>query len=174
MSKYTEAFKMSVIKKHLEEEIPVRQLSRDLEINISLIKLWVKKYNTNGFINKKSKTTVFSSEFKLKVLNYQQEYSLSDRETAIKFGIAEHGTVGAWRRKYITGGISDLKDMRGRPSKMPKSVIPEKPREEWTKDEELAALKAENLYLKKLWALIQEEQEQTKAKEKENSEPAAN
>ena len=34
MSKYTEAFKMSVIKKHLEEEIPVRQLSRDLEINI--------------------------------------------------------------------------------------------------------------------------------------------
>ncbi|WP_022933515.1 transposase, partial [Treponema bryantii] len=93
MSKYTEAFKMSVIKKHLEEEIPVRQLSRDLEINISLIKLWVKKYNTNGFINKKSKTTVFSSEFKLKVLNYQQEYSLSDRETAIKFGIAEHGTV---------------------------------------------------------------------------------
>ena len=140
MSKYTEAFKMSVIKKHLEEKIPVRQLSRDLEINISLIKLWVKKYNTNGFINKKSKTTIFSSEFKLKVLNYQQEYSLSDRETAIKFGIAEHGTVGAWRRKYITGGISALKDMRGRPSKMPKSVIPDKPREEWTKDEELAAL----------------------------------
>ena len=36
---------------------------------------------------------------------------------------------------------------------MPKSVIPDKPKEEWTKNEELAALKAENLYLKKLWGL---------------------
>jgi len=174
MSKYSEEFKICVIKKYLDEGIPIRKISRDANINISLVKLWIKKYNTNGFINTKTKKTIFSSEFKLKVLNYQQEYSLSDRETAIKFGIAEHGTVGAWRRKYMTGGIAALKDARGRPQKMPKSVIPDKPREEWTKDEELAALRAENLYLKKLWALIQQEEEQKKAKEKENSQPSEN
>jgi transposase len=57
---------------------------------------------------------------------------------------------------------------------MPKSVIPNKPKEEWTKDEELAALRAENLYLKKLWTLIQKENEQIKVNEKENSEPVEN
>ena len=57
---------------------------------------------------------------------------------------------------------------------MPKSVIPDKPKEEWTKDEELAALRAENLYLKKLWALIQQEEEQKKVKEGENSLPSKN
>ncbi|MGN0739131.1 MAG: transposase [Treponema sp.] len=174
MSKYTEEFKVFVIKKYLEEGMPIRKISRDTNINVSLVKLWVKKYTANGFINKKTKKTVFSSEFKLKVLNHQQEYSLSDRETAIKFGIAEHGTVGAWRRKYMTGGIAALKDARGRPKKMAKSLIPDKPREEWTKDEELAALRAENLYLKKLWTLIQQEEEQKKAKEKKNSQPSVN
>ena len=47
-------------------------------------------------------------------------------------------------------------------------------KEEWTKDEELAALRAENLYLKKLWTLIQKENEQIKVNEKENSEPVEN
>ena len=174
MFKYSEEFKISVVKKYLDSKISVRQLSRQLEINKSLIQLWINKYNTNGFINKKEKTTIYSSEFKLKVLNYQQENGLSDRKTAIIFGIAEHGTVSAWRKKYIERGITALKDSRGRPSKMPKSVIPNKPKEEWTKDEELAALRAENLYLKKLWTLIQKENEQIKVNEKENSEPVEN
>ena len=90
MSKYSEEFKISVVKKYLDSKISVRQLSRQLEINKSLIQLWINKYNTNGFINKKEKTTIYSSEFKLKVLNYQQENGLSDRKTAIIFGIAEH------------------------------------------------------------------------------------
>lgn len=174
MSKYSEEFKISVVKKYLDEKIPLGKLSEELEIHRSLILLWIRKYNTNGFINKKGKTTAFSSDFKLKVLNYQMETNLSDRQIAIKFGIAVHGTVGAWRKKYLAGGIAALNDARGRPKKMPKSVIPDKPREEWTKDEELAALRAENLYLKKLWALIHEEQEQMKAKEKESSEPVEN
>ena len=174
MSKYSEEFKISVVKKYLDDKIPILELARELEIDRSLILLWIKKYNANGFINKKGKARVFSSGFKLKVLNYQAETNLSDRQTAIKFGIAEHGTVSAWRKKYMAGGIAALKDARGRPKEVPKSVIPDKPREEWSRDEELAALKAENLYLKKLWALIQKEQEQTKAKEKESSEPAGN
>ena len=174
MSKYTEEFKILVVKKYLDNKMPIQELAKELKIHRSLILLWIKKYNRNGFINKRGKTKIYSSEFKLKVLNYQMETNLSDRQIAIKFGIAEHGTVSTWRKKYIAGGVAALKDARGRPKKMPKSVIPDKPREEWTKYEELAALKAENLYLKKLWALIQEEKEQITAKEKENSEPVEN
>lgn len=50
-----------------------------------------------------------------------------------------------------------------------KSLIPNKPREEWTKDEELAYLRMENDFLKKYLALVQEEdkkkQQQKKDKE---------
>ena len=46
-----------------------------------------------------------------------------------------------------------------------KSLIPNKPREEWTKDEELAYLRMENAYLKKLWALIQEDEKQRQKEE---------
>ena len=44
----------------------------------------------------------FSGEFKLKVLNYQQEHHLSDLRTALIFDITNAGTICAWRKKYIT------------------------------------------------------------------------
>ena len=92
------------------------------------------------------------------MLNYQQEHHLSDLQTALIFGITNQGTICAWRKKYITGGTEALFQKQGRRSKMPKkSLIPNKPREEWTKDEELAYLRMENEYLKKLTALIQED-----------------
>ena len=63
MSKYSEEFKISVVKKYLDDKIPILELARELEIDRSLILLWIKKYNANGFINKKGKARVFSSEF---------------------------------------------------------------------------------------------------------------
>ena len=173
MSKYSKELKIKIVLEHKNEKLGWRTLERKYGICGSLIKQWISQYELLGdFI---TPTRHFSGDFKLKVLNYQQEHHLSDQNTALTFGITSKATISAWRKKYITGGTEALFQKQGRYSKMPKkSLIPNKPREEWTKDEELAALKAENLYLKKLWALIQEEQEQTKAKEKENSEPAAN
>ena len=55
MSKYSEEFKISVVKKYLDDKIPILELARELEIDRSLILLWIKKYNANGFINKKGK-----------------------------------------------------------------------------------------------------------------------
>ena len=51
-----------------------------------------------------------------------------------------------------------------------KSLIPNKPREEWTKDEELAYLRMENDYLKKYMALVQEDdrKKQQQKKDREN------
>ena len=50
-----------------------------------------------------------------------------------------------------------------------KSLIPNKPREEWTKDEELAYLRMENEYLKKLTALVQERKQREKDSKKKKS-----
>ena len=49
-----------------------------------------------------------------------------------------------------------------------KSLIPNKPREEWTKDEELAYLRMENEYLKKLTALVRKENNGKKTQRRKN------
>ena len=102
------------------------------------------------------------------MLNYQQEHNLSNLATALIFGITNQGTICAWRKKYITGGTQALFQKQGRRSKMPKkSLIPNKPREEWTKDEELAYLRMENDFLKKYMALVQEDDRKKQQQKKD-------
>ena len=168
MSKYSEEFKLKIVKEHKETHIGAKSLQRKYGVRHSQIEQWIAQFELTGTFTKP--TRHFSGEFKLKVLNYQQEHHLSDLQTALIFGITNHGTICAWRKKYITGGTEALFQKQGRRSKMPKkSLIPNKPREEWTKDEELAYLRMENDFLKKYLALVQEDdkkkQQQTKDRE---------
>jgi len=172
MSKYSEDLKLQIANEHMKDGYGARFLARKYGIPYSTVKEWIIQFKTFGFFIPPIQH--YSTEFKLKVLNYQQENKLSDTQAMIKFRLPHRTLVKNWRKAYLEGGLSKITAPKGRPQKMPKSVIPDKPREEWTKDEELAALRAENLYLKKLWALIQQEEEQEKAKEKENSQPSEN
>ena len=168
MSKYSEEFKLSVVKAYLTGQGGVDALVKKYKVPKSCIQQWVAQYKINGFFTKP--TRHFSGDFKLKVLNYQQDHNLSNLQTALLFGITNTGTICAWRKKYITGGTEALFKKQGRYSKMPKkSLIPNKPREEWTKDEELAYLRMENEYLKKYLALVQED-EKKKLQQKKDRE----
>ena len=168
MSKYSYDLKMQIILEHKTKHYGSRILERKYGIRHSIIEQWISQYELNGKFTEP--TRHFSGEFKLKVLNYQQEHHLSDLQTALIFGITNHGTICAWRKKYITGGREALFQKQGRRSKMPKkSLIPNKPREEWTKDEELAYLRMENEYLKKYLALVQED-DMKKQQQKKDSE----
>ena len=154
MSKYSEEFKLKIVLDYIEKHISPEQQKRKYGISPSLVRQWIAQYQSAGKFTEP--TRHFSGEFKLKVLNYQQEHHLSDLQTALIFGITNHGRFCAWRKKYITGGPEALFQKQGRYTKMPKkSLIPNKPREEWTKDEELAYLRMENEYLKKYLALVQ-------------------
>ena len=169
MPKYTYELKLQIVLEHKTKHYGSRILQRKYGIHHSLIEQWIAQYKLNGKFTEPTRN--FSGEFKLKVLNYQQEHHLSDPETALLFGITNQGTICAWRKKYLTGGTEALFRKQGRYSKMPKkSLIPNKPREEWTKDEELAYLRMENEYLKKYLALVQEDekkkQQQKKVREK--------
>ena len=169
MSKYSYDLKMQIILEHKTKHYGSKILERKYGIHHSIIDQWISQYELNGKFTEP--TRHFSGEFKLKVLNYQQEHHLSDLKTALLFDITNAGTICAWRKKYITGGKEALFPKQGRQSKMPKkSLIPNKPREEWTKDEELAYLRMENEYLKKYLALVQEDdrkkQQQKKDREK--------
>ena len=173
MSKYSEEFKLKIVLDYIEKHISPEQQEKAYGVSPSQIRQWIAQYKLNGKFTEP--TRHFSGDFKLKVLNYQQEHHLSDLQTALIFGITNHGTICAWRKKYITGGPEALFQKQGRYTKMPKkSLIPNKPREEWTKDEELAYLRMENAYLKKLWALIQEDEKQRQKEESEESLPSEN
>lgn len=169
MPKYSKEFKLKIVLEHQNEKIGCRRLEKKYGITGSSIREWIAQYELNGKFTEP--TRHFTGEFKLKVLNYQQEHNLSNQATALIFGITTARTICRWKKKYITGGTHALFQKQGRRSKMPKkSLIPNKPREEWTKDEELAYLRMENEYLKKYLALVQEDdrkkQQQKKNKEK--------
>ena len=173
MSKYSEELKLTIVLEHLEKHIGANRLQKKYGVHPSLIKQWIAQYKLTGTFTKPVRH--FSGDFKLKVLNYQQEHHLSDSQTALIFGIPGQGTICAWRKRYITGGTEALFQKQGRRSKMPKkSLIPNKPREEWTKDEELAYLRMENEYLKKLAALVQEREQREKNSKKTKSESSEN
>ena len=173
MSKYSNEFKLKVVNAYLLGEGGAGTIANKYNVARTCVQQWVAQYELTGSFTKP--TRHFSGEFKLKVLNYQQEHHLSDLQTALIFGITNQGTICAWRKKYITGGKEALFQKQGRRSKMPKkSLIPNKPREEWTKDEELAYLRMENEYLKKLTALIQEDKQREKDSKKKKSESSKN
>ena len=173
MSKYSNEFKLKVVNAYLLGKGGAGAIANKYKVARTCVQQWVAQYELTGSFTKP--TRHFSGEFKLKVLNYQQEHHLSDLQTALIFGITNHGTICAWRKKYITGGTEALFQKQGRRSKMPKkSLIPNKPREEWTKDEELAYLRMENDFLKKLTALIQEDKQREKDSKNKKSESSKN
>ena len=173
MSKYSDELKLQIVKEHQELKLGAKSLQKKYGIHHSLINQWISQYELTGNFTKPNRN--YSGKFKLKVLNYQQEHHLSDPQTALIFQIPGQGTICAWRKKYITGGTEALFQKQGRRSNMPKkSLLPNKPREEWTKDEELAYLRMENEYLKKLTALIQEDKQREKDSKNKKSESSKN
>ena len=113
----------------------------------------------------KNKNSSYSGEFKLSVLEYMHANHLSCNETATYFNISDN-KIAKWERIYYEEGIDALfKERRGRKSmssKPRKKEINDKDKEDLIA--EVQRLRAENAYLKKLRALVQEriQQEQKK------------
>ena len=115
-----------------------------------------------GVPNKK-----YTGEFKQKAVEYMIENKLSYSETARRFKVPNHSRIAQWERIYLSEGAEGLYIERrgranaasgtkkGRPTKFPKQV------EEDLLDE-VQRLRAEVAYLKKLNALVLEEEQQSK------------
>ncbi len=94
---------------------------------------------------------------------------MSGREATTYFQIGDAGAVGQWRRLYAQGGAQALAPPLPPPRKPMKKTRSSKPPEDMSRDEllkEVAYLRAETDYLKKLDALIREEQAARDAKRK--------
>ena len=107
----------------------------------------------------------YSGEFKQMVVETMRKEKLSYKETEQRFDIGGHRTVQKWERIYLEEGPEGLYiERRGRSSKggrPPKQLKPEVEEDLIT---EVQRLRAENAYLKKLRALILEEERQGKGR----------
>ena len=124
-------------------------------------------YNTNkwgdfnmpkGIPNKR-----YTGEFKQMVVETMRKEGLSCRETEERFGISSHNRVISWERIYLEKGPEGLYvERRGRKSTgRPKKL---KPEVEEDLIAEVQRRRAENAYLKKLRALILEEERHDKGR----------
>ena len=106
----------------------------------------------------------YTGEFKRMVVETMQKEKLGYRETAQQFKVTNHSMVAKWERIYLEEGPEGLyierrgkasSAKKGRPPKLDKKV-----------EEDLIAevqrLRAEVDYLKKLNALVLEEERQSK------------
>ena len=107
----------------------------------------------------------YTPEFKQMVVETMMREKLSCRETAQQFEIPDHHSVAKWERIYLMEGPEGFtierrgRGSKGRPAKFPKQV-------EEDLLNEVQRLRAENAYLKKLQALVLEEERHKSKKQR--------
>ena len=160
MSKYSNEFKLEVVKYYLEGHHSRAGTARKFGMPSSApLKEWIKKYQEHGpeGLIKQQKSS-YSGEFKQNVVEYMHDNHLSATQTAIHFRL-QTPIVLKWERIYYEEGPQGLyKERRGRSRNMESK--PKKKKLDKQVEEDLIAenqhLKMENEYLKKLNALVQE------------------
>lgn len=140
--------------------------SKEIGISESVGKRWWKMYNNHGYEGLIMKSGSYSGEFKLNAVKYMHNNHLSINEASAKLGIPSDATLLMWERIYYEEGEEGLlAERRGRPKKPMnnKSIkLPNNKNISKETEEDLIAevqrLRAENAYLKKYNALVQEKQ----------------
>ena len=162
MVKFTEQFKLKVVKHYLKEDKGYTRLSALYEVAAPHIRHWVALYRQHGMDGLRRRVARYDGPFKLSVLQYMWDNGLSNRQAAAHFNIRNITSIGDWERRFQEGGLEALTPSRRRPSSMkaPTCKPPAKPDEELTHEEllkELKYLRMENEVLKKLEALAQKQ-----------------
>jgi transposase len=161
--------RLQIVSKILDEHSPIRTTARLFDANQRQVKYWVALYSRYGEEGLRMQSRYYPMEFKYKVLQDMFENHLTLQETALKYGIPSPSTVLMWKRKYDNKGLSGLNDGSRiwsesmvkendttSSDKKKNQNLDSSEREKKDLLKEIEFLKAENAYLKKLRALVQE------------------
>ncbi|WP_188457025.1 IS3 family transposase, partial [Virgibacillus oceani] len=148
--------KFQVIQRYLNESISYRDLAKQIGVDNSVLRYWVKLYEYHGDKAFTFPYTNYSPAFKLKVLQFIEENGYSIREASAFFHIPDFSMVRRWKKKWEKGGIDALEVKRKGHLDMTDHKKENKMKERSNKDsiktmqKELEHLRMENEYLKKL------------------------
>lgn len=164
MTKHTKELKLRVVKAYLNNEGGYRYLANTYHIrDYSQVKKWIELYNYYGEqgLERKHKKRMYSSKFKLDVINYRKQTRASHMEVAKRFGLNNPSLIANWERKLSSQGVEGLSKSIRRPSMKKKTDQEEINANDRLKEleEENECLKIENIYLKKLKAYLENPQE---------------
>ncbi|MDZ5474684.1 helix-turn-helix domain-containing protein [Bacillus sp. 31A1R] len=161
MSKYSDQFKLKVVKEYLEDSLGYKLLAQKYEIpSKSIIERWVNSYKAFGKkgLSKKRSKEVYSVQFKLDVLNFMKQTGASYQDTAIEFKMNNRSLIASWKKTFLNEGIVGLESKpKGRPHMSGKrKANPSKQEKSMSREEQLERenelLRLEIAYLKKLKA----------------------
>jgi transposase len=175
MAKYSEQFKLAVVKEYLSESsdgYPAVARRHGLTSH-SMVERWVLAYRHHGEAGLAKKSSKYGAEFKLSVLKHMWDNHLSITQVAARFDIRSHSAVGMWERAYRDGGIEALTSRRRGTRNLMVMEVPNSdspPDTDQRSREELVAevdqLRMELAYLKKLEALVQTQPQQAPQKKR--------
>lgn len=162
--KYNYDFKLRCVKEVLKNHKTVDAVSKLNGCHHTTLHDWIRfyqKYGKKGLLPRKNK--IYSLPFKLKVVEAIDTDLLSFSQACIKFNVPTKSVVMNWYRNYKKEGIIGLNHKpRGKPKSMQFKRAKKKSNKPLTREEELLveneSLRAELDLLKKLQALIQQEQ----------------
>jgi len=167
---YSYGEKLKAVFGVIENYRSLRAVAKEIGTDKESVRRWVglyKQFGTEGLLIENDN---FSLEFKLSAIRYMQENHLSFFKTAIKFGIINDSVLRKWYRIYNEYGVAGLmpkNQCRNKEMSSNKPKQDEKTKEELLK--ELVYLRAENAYLKKLQALVQERETRGNGKKQKPS-----
>lgn len=178
MTKYNLSLKQSLIEECLSAK-SVHEVAIKHGLSPSILRRWVKGYEKHGAMGLIAKYSHYDAQFKLKVLQCVEQDGLSAQQACIRFDIRGPSSIRQWKKLYDEGGVEALQPHRPQESSMPRKsskqlkVTPAVPSDaELTPEQmlqELAYLRAENAYLKKLDALIQADPRTAQSKKRRPS-----
>ena len=158
--KYSVVFRKDAVDQVILDKRTCLKVGQELGIDKSLIRKWVLSYQKHGIMGLLPSSSIYySPDFKVKVIKTMRKKSLSLLETCIHFNIRSPGSLVKWIALYDEKGAEGLARKQSEPNfPMAKRIKKPKTKEEELQ-KELASLRAENAYLKKLHALIQADKE---------------
>ena len=162
MSKYSEQFKLAVIKHYQDGLAGYRIIGEHYGLAPAVVRRWVLWYRIHGVAGLSKQRRHYSAEFKLSVLQHMWDNSLSQTKVAAVFNIGNTVSIGLWERRFHSGGIDALaRTSRRKPEQLnaptSKPSPPADDRERSREDllVEVDQLRMEVAVLKKLQALVQ-------------------
>ena len=169
MSKLKREDKIEIYERIKNGETVV-SLAKSFNVNKIIIHYLIKLIKKHGYdVLGNGKNRFYSKEFKLQTINRIIANHESINSVAIDVGLASSGLLHNWLSKFKENGYNVIEKKRGRkPKSMTKPKKNDKALSEKDKikqlEDEILYLKAENEYLKKLRALVQERELKEKKK----------
>lgn len=165
--KYSTIQKEAIVRSIKAGKLSNRDAARKLGCDHKTIRRWLEQYKLYGIKGLKFRNGSYEGRFKVAVVRHYFKKGLSLNQTASYFKIPNEGVICQWVKIYKRLGASGLLDeTRGRKrssmaKKPPKNQIPSNdPAAQKLAEmqKELDYLRAENAFLKKLDALVQQEE----------------